>query len=217
MGLREKSSCATAEKIPSLPLPERTGSRLMDVIPKLPELLDRLDELASLATLDLADGVVRDLVERAAALPGGLAELVRRYAEASNVTVPRAVSFVLAEQAGHRTDESVQLALVFAALARDVVDDSTLMNVLTALQRHLMFERLVIADRTTGSVLVEYLRHCLNQSPLVQDAAIDLVDQIEDDLLLPGVFNAAMFASLRGNVPAMSGAGDFRSERGAAS
>lgn len=189
----------------------------MDVDHLLPEVLDRLEELASLPAHDPVEDVVLDLVERAAALPGGLAELVRRYVKASNVTVSRTVSFVLAERAGRRTDESVSLALVFAAQARDVVDESTLMNVLTALQRHLMFERLEVADETTGRMLVAYLRHCLDQSPLVRDAAIDLVDQIEDDRPPPGVFNAAMFASLRGDVPAMSGAGNFRTGRGAAS
>ena len=68
--------------------------------------LDRLDEIARDAEPAETDERVLELVERAAALPGGLEALVERYAAAPNAIVPRAVSFVVAQRAAAPSAET---------------------------------------------------------------------------------------------------------------
>lgn len=175
---------------------------------KLPIGLKQLDEIAYSPSSACADDEVLDLVEHVATLPGGLSAVVKRYALATNVALPRAVSFVLAQRAGRPKTESATSTLEFAARARKLEDASTLINVLTALQRHLMFDRLAAPDRASARVLFEFLMHCLEQPALVPIAASGVVDRIEDDGLVPSLFDADQMASLRRTARALSIVGD---------
>jgi len=151
---------------------------VMDATAMLRQSLRQRDVLAAQA----AGSVERilDLAEQAAALPGGLDELVARYATVPNALLPRTVSFVLAQQATAPSTRTWTLTREFAEQLDRLDDPSTAINVLTAIRRHLQ------ADRATDTgavetVLADFVLACLDRPPLVQATAVDLLVDMAAD------------------------------------
>ena len=170
--------------------------------------LDRLDEIARDAEPAETDERVLELVERAAALPGGLEALVERYAAAPNAIVPRAVSFVFAQRAAAPSAETWDLTRELVGRLRGNDDPSTLINCLTAVQRHLIFGDPLAPYLPPAPELAEFILHCLEQSPLVQSAAIGVLSRLGEDGLLTRAFPPPQAALLRRNLTAMGAASD---------
>lgn len=136
--------------------------------------LAHLDEFARQPAGVESEGRVLALVEQVAKLPHGLDELVARYATAPNALLPRAVSFVLAQPTPAPSPQTWVLTRKFAARARDGHDPSTLINVLTAVQRHGGVDP-VASPASREPELAEFILHCLAQPPIVRSLALDLL------------------------------------------
>ena len=149
---------------------------------------DRLDKIANTSAPVEADEQVLELVERAAQVPGGLRAIVERYVPAPNVLVPRVVSFVLAQQAVAPTAETWELTRLLATRLQENDDPSTLINGLTAVQRHLIAGYPLARFSAAAPNLADFLLHCLGHGPLVRSTAIDVLARLDEDRLLVQVF-----------------------------
>ena len=149
---------------------------------------DRLDEIANASAPVAADEHVLELVEHAAQVPGGLRAIVERYVAAPNVLVPRAVSFVLAQQAAAPTAETWELTRLPAARLRENDDPSTLINGLTAVQRHVIAGHPLPRVPAAAPDLADFLLHCLGQAPLIRSTASEVLVRLDEDRLLAQLF-----------------------------
>lgn len=159
--------------------------------------LDHIDEIANAPVSGGTDGGGLELVEQAAKAPGGLAALIERYAFAPNPLVPRAVSFVLAQRSAAPTTETWGLTRELVARLRHCDDAPTLVNCLTAIQRHLIFGTDFGRLLTPAPELSDFIMQCLDHSPLVRSAAIDLLVRLDEDRLLPRFFSPEHVTMLR--------------------
>jgi hypothetical protein len=147
--------------------------------------LARLDALARQPYGGETEESVLALVERVAGRPHGLDDLVRRYATAANALLPRAVSFVLAQLGSDPSPQTWESTRKFAERARGSHDPSTLINVLTAVQRQMGADS-VARPASPEPELTEFILHCLAQPPIVRSLALDLlVVMATDDALRP--------------------------------
>lgn len=144
-------------------------------------------ELDNLAAADVADdqsergaGRMLDVMEELLATsPAALAGLITRYSTSQSHAMRRTVAFCLAQSADHRDEASSNLVFAMAEAVLDSSDASTLINCLTAIHRQSMHRRAWTPREKTPAVLVDFFVHCLAQSVVVQDTAIDVLGKLK--------------------------------------
>jgi hypothetical protein len=167
-------------------------------------LIQRLDEIEGAAPDPDTDEEVIDLMEQVASAPGGLQILIERYNLSHTPIIVRSLAFLLAVTAASpsATIENLILSFVEHLECRD--DESTLINCLTAIQRHLILSYSETPSVHFFSVLYPFMMHCLEQSVFVQRGAIALLSRMYEDGLLPGLFTLYQTAMLQNTLMLLS-------------
>lgn len=164
----------------------------------------RLDELAREAPTAITGERILGQMEEIAAWPGGFDALVERYAPTENPLVARSLAFLLAGEAAESGDDAWPRLMTFLRRLRRDDDDSTLINALTAIQRHLIVDRPIGQQSDETALLYSFLMRCLDRSSLIVSGVIAVVMRLYEDGLLPVLFQPEQVLSLRAQLNQLS-------------
>lgn len=143
-----------------------------------------------------------DLMEHACREVAGLEQLVRRYGASTNPVLLRPLSFLLAVAADHLKEPDPAKWIIDVVTGLQCNDATTRVNLLTALHRLAIAERLVPAEGPPPGGLLSFVERSLHGDDMEQSAALGVLMCLHEDGLL-GRFHDEETSRLRATLSGM--------------